>query len=73
MGFTPRVGSIPTSGTTILRILRCRPGDDAVTPSPTAAPARAWIEHSDGSYTGVMGLPLFETARLLSQAGIKVL
>src|SRR5574337_539615 len=27
----------------------------------------AWIEHLQGSYSGVMGLPLFETARLLRQ------
>ncbi len=30
----------------------------------------AWIEHIEGSYTGVMGLPLFETTRLLSRAGV---
>jgi septum formation protein len=24
-----------------------------------------WVEHLQGSYTGVMGLPVFETARLL--------
>ena len=29
----------------------------------------AWIERIDGSYSGVMGLPLFETARLLEQLG----
>ena len=29
----------------------------------------AWIEHLDGSYSGVMGLPLFETAQLLQRAG----
>ena len=29
----------------------------------------AWIERIDGSYTGIMGLPLFETARLLARAG----
>ena len=28
-----------------------------------------WIEHIDGSYSGVMGLPLFETAQLLEQLG----
>jgi nucleoside triphosphate pyrophosphatase len=28
------------------------------------------IEHLEGSYTGVMGLPLFETARLLRNVGI---
>lgn len=27
--------------------------------------AAAFVEHLDGSYSGVMGLPLFETARLL--------
>jgi septum formation protein len=32
----------------------------------------AWIEHIDGSYSGVMGLPLFETAGLLRWAGIEV-
>lgn len=30
----------------------------------------ALIEHLDGSYSGVMGLPLFETARLLRAFGI---
>jgi len=29
------------------------------------------IEHLDGSYTGVMGLPVFETARLLRRFGIR--
>jgi len=32
--------------------------------------AGVFVEHLDGSYTGVMGLPLFETARLLQHAGI---
>ncbi len=30
----------------------------------------AYIERLDGSYSGVMGLPLFETAQLLGQADI---
>ncbi|KZC33390.1 MULTISPECIES: Maf family protein [Rhodanobacter] len=30
----------------------------------------AMVEHLDGSYSGVMGLPLFETARLLRRGGI---
>jgi septum formation protein len=30
----------------------------------------AWIEHIDGSYSGIMGLPLFETAGLLRDCGI---
>lgn len=29
-----------------------------------------WIRHIDGSYSGVMGLPLFETAELLRWAGV---
>jgi septum formation protein len=31
-----------------------------------------FIESLTGSYSGVMGLPLFETARLLHDAGIAV-
>lgn len=34
--------------------------------------AGVFVERIDGSYTGVMGLPLFETARLLEHAGILV-
>jgi septum formation protein len=30
----------------------------------------AWIARIDGSYSGIMGLPLFETAQLLQWAGI---
>jgi septum formation protein len=29
-----------------------------------------WIEHIDGSHSGIMGLPLFETAQLLLRAGV---
>ncbi len=32
-----------------------------------------FIEHLSGSYTGVVGLPVFETARLLADAGVPVL
>jgi septum formation protein len=34
--------------------------------------AGAFVERLEGSYTGVMGLPLYETARLLRQFGIVV-
>jgi septum formation protein len=34
--------------------------------------AAAWIERIDGSYTGIMGLPLHETAALLEWAGVDV-
>ena len=33
--------------------------------------AAAYIEHIRGSYSGIMGLPLFETAQLLRQAGLR--
>jgi septum formation protein len=32
-----------------------------------------FVEHLSGSYSGVMGLPLFETAALLKETGIGVL
>ena len=35
--------------------------------------AAAFIERIEGSYSGVMGLPLFETAELLKKFGVKVL
>jgi septum formation protein len=35
--------------------------------------AAIFIERLEGSYSGVMGLPLYETARLLNHAGVKVL
>jgi septum formation protein len=34
--------------------------------------AACYIQHLRGSYSGIMGLPLFETAQLLRQAGIPV-
>lgn len=35
--------------------------------------AAQFIHHLSGSYSGVMGLPLYETAQLLAAAGIQVL
>jgi septum formation protein len=32
----------------------------------------AWVAHIDGSHSGIMGLPLHETARLLRAAGLAV-
>lgn len=32
--------------------------------------AAAYVEHLSGSYSGIMGLPLYETARLLRAAGV---
>jgi septum formation protein len=33
-------------------------------------PAAQYVENLNGSYTGIMGLPLYETARLLRAAGV---
>jgi septum formation protein len=35
--------------------------------------AAVFVERIDGSYSGVMGLPLFETASLLKGIGVSVL
>ena len=34
--------------------------------------AASFVTHMAGSYTGIMGLPLFETAQLLRQAGLRL-
>jgi septum formation protein len=34
--------------------------------------AAAFISHIAGSYSGIMGLPMFETAQLLSSFGFKI-
>lgn len=34
--------------------------------------AAVFIRHIEGSYSGIMGLPLFETARLLEKAGLEI-
>ena len=33
--------------------------------------AAAWVKHIEGSYTGVMGLPLFETVQLINKVAAK--
>ena len=35
-------------------------------------PAALFIEHIEGSHSGIMGLPLFETANLLRKAGLAI-
>jgi septum formation protein len=35
--------------------------------------AALFIEHIEGSHSGIMGLPVFETAQLLQKAGVKIL
>jgi septum formation protein len=35
--------------------------------------AAAYIEHLGGSYSGIVGLPMFETAQMLRTLGLKTL
>jgi septum formation protein len=35
--------------------------------------AALFIEHIEGSHSGIMGLPVYETAQLLQKAGVAVL
>jgi septum formation protein len=35
--------------------------------------AALWVSRLTGSYSGIMGLPAFETATVLRQAGIELL
>ena len=35
--------------------------------------AAAFVQHLEGSYSGVMGLPLFEMAEILARLGFPVL
>jgi septum formation protein len=35
--------------------------------------AAAFVQHLEGSYSGVVGLPLFETAELLQQHGVEII
>jgi septum formation protein len=35
--------------------------------------AALFIEHIEGSHSGIMGLPVFETAQLLRKAGVEFL
>jgi predicted house-cleaning NTP pyrophosphatase (Maf/HAM1 superfamily) len=34
--------------------------------------AALWVAHLSGSYTGIMGLPAYETAQVLAQVGLDV-
>jgi len=34
--------------------------------------AAAFVEHISGSHSGIMGLPMFETAQLLRESGFRL-
>ena len=53
--------------------LRTGEADDKAGAYGIQGKAGMFIEHISGSYTGVMGLPVFETAKLLSAFGYRTL
>ncbi len=69
---TSRVRFAPLSATTIRRYVGS--GEPRGKAGAYAVQGRiaAWIERIEGSYTGVMGLPLFETAGLLARARVRL-
>ena len=58
------------SNAEIERYINTGEGDDKAGSYAIQGTAAAFITHLSGSYSGVMGLPLYETAELLNKAGI---
>ena len=58
------------SGAEIARYIACGEWQGKAGAYAIQGRAQASIEHLSGSYSGVMGLPLFETAGLLRQFGV---
>lgn len=68
-----RVKFVPLSRTQIANYVKSGEWTDKAGGYAIQGRAAAFIEHIDGSYSGVMGLPLFETASLLARVGLPVL
>jgi septum formation protein len=67
---TTRVSMMPLSDAQIDAYVRTGEPHDKAGSYGIQGLAGAWITHIDGSYTGVMGLPVYETARLLRTHGL---
>lgn len=67
-----KVEFAPLSPKTIARYLESGEALDKAGAYGIQGRAGLFIARIEGSYTGIMGLPLFETAELLNWAGIKV-
>lgn len=67
-----RVRFAPLSATTIRRYVASGEPQGKAGAYAVQGRIAAWIEHIEGSYTGVMGLPLFETAGLLARARVRL-
>jgi septum formation protein len=68
-----RVGFVALSRTQVANYVASGEWSDKAGGYAIQGRAAAFIEHIDGSYSGVMGLPLFETASLLARVGFPVL
>ena len=66
---TSEVRFIELSEARILRYLHTREYTDKAGGYAIQGQAAAFVEHLSGSYSGVMGLPLFETVQLLQHFG----
>lgn len=61
----------PLSATQIARYVASREPFGKAGAYAIQSQAAAWIVHIAGSYSGIMGLPLFETAQLLEKFGFE--
>ena len=53
------------------RLVTVREGADKAGAYAVQGLAAAFIERIEGSYSGIMGLPLFETLEMLQAAGLR--
>ena len=67
-----KVEFAPLTSTAIIRYLECCEALDKAGAYGIQGRAGAFIKRIEGSYTGIMGLPLFETVELLNWAGIRI-
>lgn len=65
-----RVRFAPLSDTTIADYIRSGEPFGKAGAYAIQSQLAGWIAHIEGSYSAIMGLPLFETAQLLRQVGI---
>lgn len=67
-----KVEFAPLSSTVLARYLESGEALDKAGAYGIQGRAGTFISRIEGSYTGIMGLPLFETAELLNWAGIRI-
>ena len=70
---TTKVELMPLSSAQIEAYIRTGEPHDKAGSYGIQGRAGAWIKRIEGSYTGVMGLPVFETAQLLRTKGLAVM